>query len=127
MSHWDIHYLEYAVRTILYLLRHRLMSARDYDEMRRVFLDEPSRLYTIDIQSAFVHLLIKNEDSKSIATINRRSHPLKPIIWNKYPTNSGMIGIKDISLSLIMPVVCNTVRGKPVEIDWMDLEKRSSI
>lgn len=105
MSHWDTQYIEYAVRTILYLLRNRLMSARDYDEMRRVFLEEPSRLYTIDIQSAFVRLLIKNDDPRSIAAINRRSYPLKPIIWDKYPRNSGMIGMKDISLSLIMPMV----------------------
>lgn len=105
MSHWDINYLEYAIRAIFYLLRSRLMSARDYDEMRRVFLDEPSRLYTMDIQSAFVHLLIKNDDSKSIATMNRRWYPLRTIIGSKYPPNTGMIGIKDISLSLIMPVV----------------------
>ena len=108
MGNWNSQYLEYAIRTVFYLLRNRLMSARDYGEMRRVFLEEPSRLYTIDIQTAYIQLLVKNGDSKSIATINRRYYPLKPIVWNKYPTNSGMIGIKDISLSLIMPVVSDT-------------------
>jgi hypothetical protein len=105
MTKWDIDYIEYATKTVLYLLRERFMSARDYDDMRKVFLEEPCRLYTSDIQTAFVQLVLKNEDSKYISTINRRVYPLKSIVLNRYKIDCEIIGVKDISLSLIMPMV----------------------
>jgi hypothetical protein len=105
MTKWDIDYIEYATKAVLYLLRERFMSARDYDDMRKVFLEEPCRLYTSDIQTAFVQLVLKNEDSKYISTINRRIYPLKSIVLNRYKIDCEIIGVKDISLSLIMPMV----------------------
>src|SRR5690349_381149 len=83
MTKWDIDYIEYATKGILYLLRHRFMSAIDYNEMRKIFLDEPCLLYTKDIQTTFVHLALKYEDLKYIPAMNRRLNTLKLI---KYKT-----------------------------------------
>jgi len=98
MIKWNIVYIEYATKAVFYLLRDRFMYAKDYNEMRKVFLDEPCLLYTIDIQTAFVHLALNHDESKYIPLINRRFY--------KEKIYSEVIGIKNISLSLIMPVVC---------------------
>jgi hypothetical protein len=98
MIKWNIFYIEYATKAVFYLLRDRFMYAKDYNEMRKVFLDEPCLLYTIDIQTAFVHLALNHDESKYIPLINRRFY--------KEKIYSEIIGIKNISLSLIMPVVC---------------------
>ena len=86
------------------------MYAKDYNDMRKVFLEEPCRLYTSDIQAAFLQLVLKDEDSKSISTINRRVYTLKPIVLNRHKIDSKLIGIKDISLNLIMPIVSKRIR-----------------
>lgn len=101
MSKWNINYIEHATRAIFYLLRDCFMCANDYDEMRRVFLIEPSYLYTNDIQTAFIHLALRNEEFKYIPGMNRRLYPLK----SKIISQQKIIGIKNISLSLIMPIV----------------------
>jgi hypothetical protein len=100
LTKWDTVYIEYAIKSILYLLRDRFMSAADYDEMRKIFLDEPCLLHTADIQTAFIHLSLKNGDPKSIPNINRRFNPVK-----KQNIYLEIIGIKDISLSLMIPLV----------------------
>jgi hypothetical protein len=56
MSLWASYELEIITKALLYLLRNDFMMAKDYDDMRRVFLDGPSKLLTSDIQSAFMHL-----------------------------------------------------------------------
>jgi hypothetical protein len=80
------------------------MGATDYDEMRKVFLDEPCHLHTADIQTAFTHLTLRNDDPRTIPNINRRTYPVK-LETKKPMTNLERIGIKDISLSLIIPLV----------------------
>ena len=113
MIKWHTQYIEHATKAILYLLRDRFMSATDYDEMRKVFLEEPCLLHTLDVQAAFVHLALKNEDPKYIPAMNQRSYPTKTtIIQNNNTQQSSnrrkayleMIGIKDISLTLAIPV-----------------------
>jgi hypothetical protein len=128
MTKWDIDYIEYAIKTVFYLLRARFMYAKDYDDMRKVFVEEPCLLYTSDIQTAFVQLVSKNEDSKYISTINRRLYPLKPIISNRYKIDTELIGMKDISLNLIMPIVSQMI-GFEIDENFFCvyyLEKRSS-
>ncbi len=109
MTKWDTNYLEYSIKAVFYLLRTRFMYARDYNDMRKVFLEEPCRLYTSDIRTAFVQLAFKNKDSKHISTINRRVYTLKPIVSNRYKIDSKLIGVKNISLSLIMPIVSKRI------------------
>jgi hypothetical protein len=109
MTKWDRVYIEHATKAILYLLRNRLMCAIDYTEMRKVFLEEPCLLYTKDIQTAFIHLALKGEDWKSIPAMNRRFYPLKSIVLKKYKTYPETIGIKDISLNLLIPKVFDRI------------------
>jgi len=106
MIKWNIDYIEHATKVIFYLLRDRFMCAKDYNEMRKVFLEEPCLLYTSDVQTAFIHLTLKNDELKYIPTMNRRFYPLKPLILNQQKIYFEKIGIKNISLSLIIPVVC---------------------
>lgn len=49
------------------------MQAKDYDDMRRVFLEEPYKLYTADIQSAFMHLTSGGREDV-VAGFNRRNN-----------------------------------------------------
>ncbi|CAF3627383.1 unnamed protein product, partial [Rotaria sp. Silwood2] len=49
MIKWDTQYIEHATKAILYLLRDRFMYTIDYDQMRKVFLDEPCLLHTADV------------------------------------------------------------------------------
>src|SRR5438045_937634 len=106
MSKWYIDYIEYATKGILYLLRDQFMCATNYNEMRKIFLEEPCRLYTKDIQKCFIHLSLKFDDLKYIPIMNRRFYSLKTIVLNKYKTYFEIIGIKNISLNLNIPIVC---------------------
>jgi hypothetical protein len=112
MIKWNNQYIEHATKAIFYLLRDRFMYATDYDQMRKVFLEEPCLLHTADVQAAFVHLALKNEDPKYIPAMNQRFYPARSLVIQS-TTNSQVpnrrkayletIGIKDISLTLAIP------------------------
>ena len=130
MIKWNTQYIEHAAKAILYLLRDRFMYATDYDQMRqvrsivstltpsslllssKVFLEEPCLLHTADVQVAFVHLALKNDDPKYIPAMNQRFYPNQPNnvrstdhhqIPNRKRAYLETIGIKDISLTLAIP------------------------
>lgn len=110
MMNWNASYIGHATKAILYLLRDRFMYATDYNEMRNVFLEEPCLLYTSDVQTAFIHLAIKNNDPKLIPSMNQRYYPSKIMYAAQYISNnqnkySETIGIKELSLNLIIPMV----------------------
>ncbi len=110
MIKWDTVYIEYATKAVLYLLRDSFMQATDYDGMRKIFLEDPCRLYTSDIQTAFVHLALKHGDPKYIPIMNRRLHSSKSMDYTQYISSKQKIyfdeiGVKNISLSLTIPVV----------------------
>ena len=126
MIKWNNHYIEHATKAILYLLRDRFMYATDYDQMRKVFLEEPCLLHTADVQTAFVHLALKNEDPKYIPAMNQRFYPARAFatqsnnnnhhtdVSNRRKAYLESIGIKDVSLTLAIPshlsIVRNTIR-----------------
>lgn len=125
MIKWNNQYIEHATKAILYLIRDRFMYATDYDQMRKVFLEEPCLLHTSDVQAAFVHLALKNEDPKYIPAMNQRFYPSKPVsiqqntqqqLSNRKKAYLETIGIKDISLTLAIPshfsVVCIYLIGE---------------
>ncbi|CAF3813700.1 unnamed protein product [Rotaria sp. Silwood1] len=87
MIKWNIIYIKYATITILYLLRNRFMYAKDYNDMRKIFLDEPYLLHTLDIQRAFIHLAIKNYNPKYISDMNQRLYISKSLNNIRYLTN----------------------------------------
>ncbi|CAF1615883.1 unnamed protein product, partial [Adineta ricciae] len=108
MVKWELNYIEHACRAILYLLRDNFMCAENYEEMRKVFLDEPCLLYTSDIQTAFVHLALKQDDPKYIPAMNQHIRPMKSldnieIRSNKQKIYLESVGIEHISLILITP------------------------
>lgn len=119
MIKWNNQYIEHAAKAILYLLRDRFMYATDYDQMRKVFLEEPCLLHTTDVQAAFVHLALKNDDPKFIPAMNQRFYPAKinltqqnnqQQLSNRKKAYLETIGIKDVSLTLAIPssfsIVC---------------------
>jgi hypothetical protein len=71
MSLWAASDLEAVAKTVLYLLKNQFMKASNYDEMRKVFLDGPSKLYTSDIQTAFMYLCTGRKENE-IASLNKR-------------------------------------------------------
>ncbi|CAF1393972.1 unnamed protein product [Rotaria magnacalcarata] len=126
MIKWNTTYIEHATKAILYLLRDRFMYATDYDQLRKVFLDEPCLLHTADVQAAFVHLALKNADPKYIPAMNQRFYPSKPIIPriddnrqipNKKKAYLETVGIKDISLTLAIPANLAITGGTRPEFD----------
>eukprot|EP00057_Strongylocentrotus_purpuratus_P009697 XP_011664171.1 PREDICTED: uncharacterized protein LOC100892747 [Strongylocentrotus purpuratus] len=72
MSGWSHEVLSRLCLSLLMLLRKNFMdTAQDYHVMKQIFVSEPSRLYTLDIQKAFQHL--QNEGSVTdIPPLNRR-------------------------------------------------------
>lgn len=119
MIKWNTQYIEHATKAILYLLRDRFMYATDYDQMRKVFLEEACLLHTADIQAAFVHLALKNEDPKYIPAMNQRFYPSQTVhsqvnnsqqIPNRKKAYLETIGIKEISLTLAIPADVSIVR-----------------
>lgn len=83
------------------------MKARDYDDMRRVFLEEPYRLLTADIQSAFMHLSSGGKENE-ISFLNSSGLNVDDGYYAKpegFKSKSVLdpIGIKDIHLKLVIP------------------------
>ncbi len=99
------------------------MQASDYDEMRRVFLEHPCKLYTSDIQSAFMHLTSGGRET-DVAGLNRRNNAsvtsrhdnddddgsgdnynkyLNPGIATKKKHSLEPIALKNFKLVLVVP------------------------
>ena len=114
MSLWASYDFELITKAILYLLRNEFMNAQDHDQMRRVFLEQPCRLYTADIQSAFMHLTSGRKENE-VPSLNRKiNEPVSKSVGYFVKSNEmsanprkrsvlDPIGIKDIRLTLILP------------------------
>lgn len=117
MSLWSSYDLELITKAILYLLKSEFMMANDYDEMRMVFLNGPSKLHTSDIQSAFMHLssgrkegevvyLNKsgtNSFSKDTGYYTRASVDGNNSILNAKLSKLESFGLEDFMFSIIVP------------------------
>ena len=78
----------------------------------KVFLDEPCKLYTADIQSAFMHLSSGRKENE-VSYLNRRDKDVVLDNTGYYARPNDMsrprktildpIGIKDINLTLVIP------------------------
>ncbi|XP_069134826.1 uncharacterized protein [Argopecten irradians] len=107
---WQPSVLQNFAMAILMLLKHKFMKARDYTGMKEVFFFEPCKLYTVDIQMAWIHLE-SGKDLTEIPYLNRQ-RPVTPAsrlsggVSIASPTVPGFLqsfGIKDISLKLVIP------------------------
>jgi hypothetical protein len=57
---------------LLELLKSYFMEAKNYSEMKRVFLKEPCRIYTKDVQTAWRHVQ-KGRDIRELPDMNRQA------------------------------------------------------
>jgi hypothetical protein len=119
MSLWAAYDFEMITKCILYLLRSQFMKSNNYDDMRRVFLEEPSNLYTSDIQSGFMHISSGRKENE-ISQLNKRNqikkvdalvqrqrrlkdNPTEKTAINRKKVNLDPIGLKEMRLTLIIP------------------------
>lgn len=56
MSSWRPSVMENTCLVILQLLRSHILDARGYTGIRRVLLDRPSELFTLDVQKGLSYL-----------------------------------------------------------------------
>lgn len=111
MQNWSDSVLKNFCLALVELLRYRFMEARDYTGMKEVFLFEPCKLYTVDIQMAWIHLE-SGKDLMEIPYLNRQrvqpggsrmsqypSAPMTPTIPGFLPP----VGLKCIVLKLVIP------------------------
>ena len=109
MSLWSSNDFEIIAKSILYLLKNQFLRARDHDEMRRVFIEQPCKLYTSDIQSAFMHLSSGRKES-DVEFLNRRDKDFdntgyyaRPEETTRKKTLLDPISIRDLNLTLVVP------------------------
>ncbi|XP_056008915.1 uncharacterized protein LOC125662842 isoform X2 [Ostrea edulis] len=111
MQGWQPSVLKHTSLAILELLREKFMNARDYSQMKEVFLRDCCKLYTVDVQMAWIHLE-NGKDLLEIPYLNRQ-RPSTPgsrmsQVQSAPPTPGipGFLnpcGVKDIILRLIIP------------------------
>ncbi|XP_076453203.1 uncharacterized protein LOC143288510 isoform X2 [Babylonia areolata] len=112
MQCWRNSVLQNVCLALLELSRHRFMEARNYIQMKEVFLNEGCKLYTVDIQMAWIHV----ENGKHIMDIPflNRQRPSTPgsrlSVAQSVATTSasgpGLLqtfGVKRLQAKLIVP------------------------
>lgn len=110
LQNWHSTVIENFVVAMLELLRHKFMAARDYMGMKEVFLKEPCKIYTMDLQHAWIHME-RGNDPSDIPFLNRQrpATPSSRMSQVSYPFTEpvgGILnpcGIKDIKLELVIP------------------------
>lgn len=111
MQKWTMKSAEDFCVALLFLLREKFMSTVDYSSMKKVFLKEPCKLYTMDIQRAWIHVCSR-KDFNEIPEMNRmRSNllgsqtPYLPATPpSDQPTPLDPVGIKVTEIELIIPM-----------------------
>ncbi|XP_053375803.1 uncharacterized protein LOC123533294 isoform X1 [Mercenaria mercenaria] len=110
LQNWHSTVIENFVVALLELLRHKFMAARDYLGMKEVFLREPCKVYTIDLQQAWIHME-RGNDPSDIPFLNRQrpNTPSSRMSQVSYPFSDpegGILnpcGLKDVKLELVIP------------------------
>ncbi|XP_077995576.1 uncharacterized protein LOC144449044 [Glandiceps talaboti] len=74
MNGWNQEIMEDFCFALLLLLKDAFLQANDYHQMKQVFLLQPARLYTADIQRAYQHLR-KGGSPTDIPGMNRYRSP----------------------------------------------------
>ncbi len=88
MCLWSSREIEFITKTILYLLRDKFMRAKDFDQMRHVFLEEPCKLLTIQIQTAYVHLANNGNEEEIPEIKNTPTTTYTPTGYEPHKTES---------------------------------------
>lgn len=143
MSLWASIDIEVITKAILYLLRSQFLRANDYDDMRRVFLEEPCKLYTSDIQSAFMHLTSggretdvpalnrRNNEQPEILEDNRNGETYKKYLNPSYGTQKKQalepIAFKNFKLTLVVPKKVNLMNPGEIKTNVFTRPKTPKI
>lgn len=116
MQCWRHTVLQNICLALLELLHYRFMEARNYIEMKEVFLNEACKLYTVDIQMAWIHV----ENGKHLQDIYNRQQPNIPgsrmsgaqsQATTPAPGLLQTFGIKRLKAKLIVPA--ETIKREP--------------
>ncbi|ESP04135.1 hypothetical protein LOTGIDRAFT_237550 [Lottia gigantea] len=110
MQGWTHTVLQNTCLSLLQLLRHKFMTVEDYMGMKEVFLIEPCKLYTADVQASWIHLEIgkpltevqylnRQRPSSPSGTRSPSVHPASP-----FPGILQPCGIKGVRIKLIIPL-----------------------
>ncbi|XP_013392664.1 uncharacterized protein LOC106160570 [Lingula anatina] len=114
MQGWGSSVLHDVCLALLLLLKHKFMEATDYHSMKKVFLKEPCKLYTVDIQRAWIHL--QNGGNAEDVPYMNRQRPQSPgpvvksapsrVVRSPSPSTTSVVplppvGIKHIRIKLI--------------------------
>ncbi|XP_006811802.2 LOW QUALITY PROTEIN: uncharacterized protein LOC100376246 [Saccoglossus kowalevskii] len=92
MNKWKHEVIENVCLAIILLLREMFLETTDYHEMKQVFLQQPARLYTADIQRAYLHLS-KGGPVSEVPPLNR------------YRPQAGLFSRKPTPKAAASPVV----------------------
>ncbi|CAH1801454.1 unnamed protein product [Owenia fusiformis] len=120
MQKWNPKVLQDFAIALLMLLRVYFIEATDYPKMRKIFLEGPCSLYTMDILKAWVHLqhgcdptevpsmnrLTQLRSNQTPSRVSRRTARPGSIASVSLSPNGRVlepIGVKNISLKLIVP------------------------
>ena len=129
MQHWSQSTMVNMCLCLMELLRHCFMKATDYISMKEVFLMQPCRLYTVDVQMAWIHV----ENGKDILEINdlfNRQRPQSPEsrlsveLGGRDSPPDGLLrpsGVKNIRLSITF--TANAISREP----WLRNVKTDSV
>lgn len=112
MQCWKHSVLQNVCLALLELARHRFMEAHNYIEMKEVFLNEMCKLYTVDVQMAWIHV----ENGKPLMDIpllnrQRPSTPGSRLSFGRTPSQAATptqglpqtFGIKHLQVKIIVP------------------------
>ncbi|KAK6190965.1 hypothetical protein SNE40_002721 [Patella caerulea] len=111
MQGWSHTVLQNTCLSLLQLLRYRFMKVTDYMGMKEVFLNEPCKLYTADVQASWIHLEI-GKDLTEVQHLNRQ-RPSTPqterskrsiMAPSPFPGILQPCGIKNVRIKLVVPL-----------------------
>ncbi|XP_064612744.1 LOW QUALITY PROTEIN: uncharacterized protein LOC135476597 [Liolophura sinensis] len=131
MQGWKASVLQNFCLVMLELLRSRFMMASDYRSMKEVFFNEPCKLYTMDIQMAWIHL----ENGKPLSEIPamNRQRPSTAYVRVKSASSVTSVdslkpfGLKYVRLKLIFPAESFDKEPQLSQCDVSDLKLNVSV
>ncbi|KAG1664568.1 hypothetical protein GQR58_019752 [Nymphon striatum] len=89
-SRWEPEIVQKVLLVIMMLLKPWFLRAENYSEIRRVFMEEPARLYTSDIRRA-LRQVFNNKPASEISSMNRNilqhseTPPPPPAVYHPPP------------------------------------------
>ncbi|XP_038059084.1 uncharacterized protein LOC119730318 [Patiria miniata] len=112
IERWDRQVLEDACLALLLLLKEKFMKAIDYHQMRQVFLNEPSKILTLDMVRSYQHIR-EGQPPSAVPNFNRKN-VLRP---EKPETASPQATPEPAAVVTPSPVPTSMVQQTPEPVD----------